>query len=91
MTTQSLIIYALQFAGEDQRLRQQLQEMLELDKHACFCLTEAGGGSDAAGMQTTVFREDGGYQVTFQQYPDSGAVGVADGGEHGKNVFQRGC
>ncbi|MHA5219385.1 acyl-CoA dehydrogenase family protein [Dysosmobacter sp. Phy] len=63
MTTQSLIIYALQFAGETQRLGRQLQEMLELDKHACFCLTEAGGGSDAAGMQTTAFREQDGYRI----------------------------
>lgn len=67
MTTQSLILYGLQFAGETERLNKQLQEMLNLEKHACFCLTEPGGGSDAAGMKTTAVREETGYRITGEK------------------------
>ena len=67
MTTQSMPIYTLQLAGESDRMSRQLQEMLRLEKTVCFCMTEASGGSDAAGMTTSAVRTDGGYRINGEK------------------------
>ncbi|WP_297870810.1 acyl-CoA dehydrogenase family protein [uncultured Oscillibacter sp.] len=67
MTTQSMPIYALQLAGETERLRQQLWNMISLEKAACFCMTEPSGGSDAANLSASASRVKGGYCINGEK------------------------
>ncbi|MFN3974381.1 MAG: acyl-CoA dehydrogenase family protein [Dehalococcoidia bacterium] len=48
------------FANEEQKARL-LPSMVRVERIGAFCLTEPGGGSDAAALQTTATWRDGGY------------------------------
>lgn len=48
------------FASEEQKARL-LPPMVRTERIGAFCLTEPGGGSDAAALQTSVTWRDGGY------------------------------
>ncbi|GBD11838.1 Acyl-CoA dehydrogenase [bacterium HR23] len=48
------------FATEEQKARL-LPSMVRVERVGAFCLTEPGGGSDAASLQTTATWRDGGY------------------------------
>jgi butyryl-CoA dehydrogenase len=51
------------FAGEEQK-RRLLPPMVRAERMGAFCLTEPGGGSDAAALQTTATWRDGGYVLS---------------------------
>lgn len=50
---------AIRFAGTDEQKRRYLPDLASGTRFAAFCLSEAGAGSDAAGIKTRAVRKDG--------------------------------
>ena len=59
----SLGIVPIVMFGNEEQKQKYLLPHASGEKMACFALTEAGAGSDPAGMQTTATRRDGGYVI----------------------------
>jgi len=57
----SLGIVPVMMHGTDEQKQKYLPAHASGEKMACFALTEAGAGSDPAGMETTATRRNGGY------------------------------
>ena len=80
------------FGSEAQR-RRWLPSLTRMDRIASYCLTEAGSGSDAAGLRTRAVRDGDDYVLTGEKQFISGA-GASDlylvmartGGEGAKGV-----
>ncbi|MBA7704075.1 Acyl-CoA dehydrogenase, short-chain specific [subsurface metagenome] len=53
--------YPIYRAGNEEQRQRFLVPIAKGEKIACFALTEAGAGSDAAALETTATRRDGGY------------------------------
>ncbi|MFC2001401.1 acyl-CoA dehydrogenase family protein, partial [Chloroflexota bacterium] len=56
------IVPIIMFGSEEQK-KKYLPPHASGEKMACFALTEAGAGSDPAGMETTATRKNGGYVI----------------------------
>ncbi|MEX0759113.1 MAG: acyl-CoA dehydrogenase family protein, partial [Tistlia sp.] len=50
---------AIRFAGTDEQKQRYLPDLASGTRFAAFCLSEAGAGSDAAGIKTRAVRKDG--------------------------------
>jgi len=59
----SLGIVPIKMYGTEEQKQKYLPAHASGEKMACFALTEAGAGSDPAGMETTAARRDGGYVI----------------------------
>jgi alkylation response protein AidB-like acyl-CoA dehydrogenase len=59
----SLAIVPVMLFGTDAQKKKYLPPHAGGEKMACFALTEAGAGSDPAGIQTTAVRKQGGYVI----------------------------
>lgn len=59
----SLGIVPIMMFGNEAQKRKYLPPHASGEKMACFALTEAGAGSDPAGMETTAVRQNGGYVI----------------------------
>ena len=57
-----LALLPIAIAGSDEQKKRFLTPFTESYKIACFCLTEPGNGSDAAGIKTTI-KEDGDHYI----------------------------
>lgn len=56
-------LYILERAGTEEQKRRHLPPLCRGESISCFALTEAGGGSEPTGMQTTARPEGDGYVV----------------------------
>jgi len=54
---------ALIIGGTDEQKKRLLGRMTESYRTSCFCLTEPGAGSDAAGVQTVAVKKGDGYVI----------------------------
>jgi acyl-CoA dehydrogenase len=61
-----LALLPIAIAGSDEQKKKFLTPFTESYKIACFCLTEPGNGSDAAGIKTTI-KEDGDHYIVNGQ------------------------
>lgn len=63
--------------GTEEQRQKYLPSLTCLDSLSSYCLTEPGSGSDAAALQTTAVRKDGGYVLNGTKAFISGG-GVSD-------------
>jgi len=65
------------FGSEEQR-RKFLPRLVNMERLACYCLTEPGSGSDAAALRTRAVREGNSYVLNGQKQFISGAGNDSD-------------
>jgi len=63
ITISHLATGALMIGGTEDQKKKLLGKMTESHRTACFCLTEPGAGSDAAGVQTTAVKKGDKYII----------------------------
>lgn len=68
MTTYQLGAYVLQIVGTPAQKELYLKNAVAKGECVSFCLSEEGGGSDPAGMQTLATREGDGWRIKGEKY-----------------------